>query len=457
MDQHTRRQFLARGAAAGIVVAAVPVVRTFDIPAFGQAGSPPCHNPNDPACAPPGVLSGGANNFPGGAPGGPPGPAVEARQGSPANAPGNVSAATGDRLPFTGSDVRGLAALGAAAAALGTGLVRWSRRDGPGPIGGAGGSALAEPTLTGAALGAATLGATGAHVLWAHETPVHAPLGLPFVVRVTDRHLGAHVDELLASLPAPAVAGDASSPHVFALRDRGVGHHPRYEVGLDGRLLSTADEPWLAVSALLSGIDRAVVAHAAPDALVVHAAAAELGAAAALLVGPSGSGKTTLVAGLARRGFQYLGDEVASVDPVSLRVAPYPKALSLKAGSRTLFAEYDRFEAGPAGEADSPQWNLPPGRIRPDVVGEPVPVRCVVGVHHQRGAPTTLEPLSESDTLALLVEHAFNGDRLGARGFETAGALARSARGFRLVYDDLEQACVRVREALLRSLGSGLV
>lgn len=54
------------------------------------------------------------------------------------------------------------------------------------------------------------------------------------------------------------------------------------------------------------------------------------------LVGPSGSGKSTLAASLVARGAEYLCDEFALVDPETLRLHPFPRALCVKAGAFAL-------------------------------------------------------------------------------------------------------------------------
>lgn len=69
------------------------------------------------------------------------------------------------------------------------------------------------------------------------------------------------------------------------------------------------------------------------DYLQLHAGAVAKGGVGLLVVGPPGAGKTTLVCTLLAHGFSYLADEVVFLELPSLRILPYYRALSIKAGS----------------------------------------------------------------------------------------------------------------------------
>ena len=67
-----------------------------------------------------------------------------------------------------------------------------------------------------------------------------------------------------------------------------------------------------------------------PDLYFVHGAALEYEGKVCLLVGPSKSGKSVTTWALLNEGFRYLSDELAPVDPKTLDVYPYPRALWLR-------------------------------------------------------------------------------------------------------------------------------
>ena len=100
---------------------------------------------------------------------------------------------------------------------------------------------------------------------------------------------------------------------------------------------------------LLEMLDEAVVVQLQrrrPDLFFVHSAVLELGGRAVLLVAPSGTGKSTMTWALSHHGFRYLSDELAPIDPGTLRVHPFPRALHLKAEPS------DGYPMSSAGEAD---------------------------------------------------------------------------------------------------------
>ncbi|MFC4292649.1 HprK-related kinase A [Sphingorhabdus arenilitoris] len=64
--------------------------------------------------------------------------------------------------------------------------------------------------------------------------------------------------------------------------------------------------------------------------LILHASAVERGGKALIMTGASGSGKSTLSAMLGHKGWRFMGDEFALIDPVTGNAIPYPRMISLK-------------------------------------------------------------------------------------------------------------------------------
>ena len=73
--------------------------------------------------------------------------------------------------------------------------------------------------------------------------------------------------------------------------------------------------------------------------VLVHAATVVWRGRGVALVGASGSGKSTLAAALVTRGAEYLCDEFALIDPETLRLHPFPRALCVKSGSFPLMRQ----------------------------------------------------------------------------------------------------------------------
>jgi len=429
MDRHTRREFLRRGAVAGVVVAGVPIVRTFDVAAFGQAGSTPVTPATTPTSTPTS-----------------PGPQVLAAEQSPAAKPAGGSGATvggssgtfdPGSLPFTGGNPVALGTVGAATAGAGAALLRSRRRARAAGVGHDAEHAKRTPLER------------LDDVLWAYETPVLGAFGYAFTVRTSDARLGRHVEQLLAAFRSASGAAPSTGaePHVLSLRDRGAAIQPRFASYVDDRLVAADADASLVLAALLSAIDRGAVEAAASTHLLVHGAAAGTHAGCALLVGPSGAGKTTLVTALVRSGLGYVADEIVAFAPGSTAAACYQKPISLEGPARFLSGDLRDVAVLAPGRAAA-RWHVAPAMLRGDPLARSSPVRAVFSVRHRAGSATTIDPMSESDALTLLVANSFNGDRLDDVAFDTASTIVRDAPAFRLSFGDLDTACALVRHAL---------
>jgi energy-coupling factor transporter ATP-binding protein EcfA2 len=62
----------------------------------------------------------------------------------------------------------------------------------------------------------------------------------------------------------------------------------------------------------------------------IHACALSIDNRCIVIAGASGSGKSTLAWTLCQLGFNYLSDELAPIEPETMRVEPYPHALCMK-------------------------------------------------------------------------------------------------------------------------------
>jgi len=155
-----------------------------------------------------------------------------------------------------------------------------------------------------------------------------------------------------------------------------------------------------------------------------------------LLPAASGSGKTTLVAGLVRAGFGYLSDEAAAIDPVSRKLYPYPKALTIKNSSRELFGELKPRRNGVLQDV----WHVRASEIRPDADGAPCDIRFVVAPRYRPGAGIELESITPAAVVVELWMNALSRSVYRGRGLALLADVARVARGYRLVYGNLEGA-----------------
>ena len=180
--------------------------------------------------------------------------------------------------------------------------------------------------------------------------------------------------------------------------------------------------------------------------LLIHAGAVASPSGDAIIIpGDSGSGKTTLVAGLIRKGFAYLTDEAAAIDPVGRQLYPYPRALTLKRGSFPLFAELEDAEIDKVVRLEE-QWLIPPATLGANVALGPCPVRWVVSVRYHSGEPTRLEPITPGNAVMELGRRVMNVPHYGARALPLLAEVARGARSYRLVTGDLDDAVTELEE-----------
>jgi hypothetical protein len=275
---------------------------------------------------------------------------------------------------------------------------------------------------------------------WPRVTPPYRALDLNFSVRLAGADLADYIESILAPL-ATGKNGDADSPpHVFSVVDNGERFKNRYAVYFDGQHIVRTPSEHLALVYLLWQLNRAVVAES-DRYLLLHSAAAEFGGSALLLPAPMNSGKTTLVAGLVNRGFGYLTDEAAAIDPASLDVDPFPKPLSIELGSwealESIRPQLDARFARFAGD----QWHVVPDAIRPGAAARACPARLVVSPRFEPAATTTIARMSKAEGVLLLAENAFNFASHKGEGLHTLAAVVRECDCYRLTFGSLEAAC----------------
>jgi hypothetical protein len=169
--------------------------------------------------------------------------------------------------------------------------------------------------------------------------PVQAS-GLDLVVRTNATDAAAGLRAALGSLP-PTVPGAASTgetaggPTVVSLLDRGPGRARRLRLYVDGTRRWSADRPEELLHRTRVEINQLAIDRTG-GRLRFHAGAVERDGEVVMIAGDSGRGKSTLTAALVQRGFAYLTDELAAIDPETLAVLPYPKAVDLDVGSHDL-------------------------------------------------------------------------------------------------------------------------
>jgi HprK-related kinase A len=184
-----------------------------------------------------------------------------------------------------------------------------------------------------------------------------------------------------------------------------------------------------------------------PEFLQIHASVVQCDRGGMIFPGSPGSGKTTLAAGLLARGWRYLSDEFALIEPEHRRLVPYPKALCIKAGSYAVMERLGltiRSAAVHAKPLKGPVRFLNPTKIRPDAVGTPCPIRAVVFPTYVNGADPCLRAISRAEAAFELNRLSFNFLEFGNDAFDLLAAVIRDARCYRLVSGDIGATCDRI-------------
>ncbi len=216
-----------------------------------------------------------------------------------------------------------------------------------------------------------------------------------------------------------------------------------YHVLVNGHLQCVLRRPASVLPHLEWALNVAVARYL-PDYYQVHAAAVCHGGAGVILPGSPGSGKSTLAAGLLARGWKYLSDEFALIEPESRLLMPYPKAICVKAGSFRVLGDMglpldlDRIlHKGSKG----PVSLLDPLAVRGDAVAACSRPRFIVFPRYVPGASPTIESMSPARAAFELIQVSFNFAKFRTSGFALVAGLCRRATCLSLTCGDLPATC----------------
>jgi hypothetical protein len=173
-----------------------------------------------------------------------------------------------------------------------------------------------------------------------------------------------------------------------------------------------------------------VLVQARPDLLWFHAGVAASGNRAILLPGAPGRGKSTLVTALCARGWTYLSDEVAPLNPTSSRVVPFPLTPRRRE---------------PPGEEMPADWLR--ARKKAEVVLTPeslcplpVPVGALVFPSYSTGAPAELSLCPPAQAVVEFLRHCWNFASHRKAAVRYLSDLVGRVPAFRLSFSDREPA-----------------
>jgi hypothetical protein len=274
-----------------------------------------------------------------------------------------------------------------------------------------------------------------------------------FTVRWNWTAAGDYVRHVLGSFAVPPDPDEDRNPPTpgmppsYSLVDLGRRSEARYGVLYGEAPMARSTEPANVVSRFFWHVNDEAVRRTG-DYVLIHAGSLVTPTGKGLLIlGAPGSGKTTLTGGLVRAGFAYLSDEAGAIDPVSRRLYPYPKALTVKVGRSELFPELSRTNGSPLLTRER---HLRPEDIGPGRLGAPCDVGFVIAHRHADGSSAEATPLTPAEAVVELVANTMNMATYRGRALPLLADLARRARSYRLVSGALDEA-VEVVARLTRS------
>jgi HprK-related kinase A len=183
--------------------------------------------------------------------------------------------------------------------------------------------------------------------------------------------------------------------------------------------------------------------------LLLHAAVVARGDRAILMSGVSGAGKSTLSLMLSQRGWRFLGDEFAMIDPDTGWAHPFPRPVSLKNESLALIPEGNRVGPLLAGTPKGDVRHVAPPASAIAAMGEPAQPALLV--FPRFGFPSALNGLAPTETFVRLTQASTNYVAMGEAGFRALTRLRADVPAVTLDYPDGE-AGVAAIEALWDAL-----
>ena len=258
--------------------------------------------------------------------------------------------------------------------------------------------------------------------------------------------------DLYRDYPAPRDDIADFTVRLFARRPWRRVLRPSVEIGGDYMLPEAAPLPLrhgLLAAEMAMNLQMALGAR---RHLLLHASTVERDGRAVLMTGISGAGKSTLATLLAAKGWRFMGDEFALLDPATGRVHAFPRLISLKNDAiRAAAAAWPDARTGPLMAA------TPKGDIRhmvPDaraIAAMDVPATPALLVFPRYGFAAAVRPVPPAEAFVRMTQASTNYVALGEAGFGALTRLIADVPSVAIDYPDGESAVAQV-EALWTAL-----
>lgn len=196
-----------------------------------------------------------------------------------------------------------------------------------------------------------------------------------------------------------------------------------------------------------------VISSTAHQFLIIHAAALEKDGKAIIISATPGSGKSTLCAYLVSRGWRLLSDELALIDPVSLKVHGLARPMNMKNSSIELMKRYFDPSCFSKVAEDTHKGTvclLKAPESSAKQVHIPATPALFVFIKYQPDESCYVEPIGKAKALVEIISNAFNFGLLGQKGFDTCKKIISQTNSIYVEYNDFsacEEAIAKALEA----------
>lgn len=179
--------------------------------------------------------------------------------------------------------------------------------------------------------------------------------------------------------------------------------------------------------------------------MILHASAVERDGHALLLTGNSGAGKSTLAALLGERGWRFMGDEFALLDPLTGMIHAFPRMISLKNQAiAAMEAEAAPGRFGPLLKA-TPKGDI--RHLRPNdaaLAAMDAPAKPALILFPRYGFDVAERPMAPSEVFVRLTQASTNYVALGEAGFDALSRLVGTIPSIAIDYPDTQGAVTQV-------------
>lgn len=228
--------------------------------------------------------------------------------------------------------------------------------------------------------------------------------------------------------------------------------HPKYRLLGDGELMYQR-QPTAGVLPHLEWVINRRTTLRLTSRLQLHAASLARNGRGIIMAARSSCGKSTLTAALVAAGWSYLCDEFAMINPKTLGLHAFPRALCLKQGSFDTAKRLGLALHKPGCYATAfkgPVAYIPPRTLSMPDVSDSHPVAAVILPQYRPDCEPRLIDIPPAEAVLALAELAFNRHAFGADAINMLTQICTGAHCCRLISNDLH-ATVALLDNLVKA------